>query len=63
MHRREVETDGAVVVDEQLPLLPTGNDGKPTPLPRLQFTILLLMLFAEPITAQCILPFINEVRP
>ena len=33
----------------------------PTPLPRLQIFILLLMQLAEPITSQCIYPFINQV--
>ncbi len=35
----------------------------PTPLPRLQIFILLLMQLAEPITSNCIYPFINQVRP
>ena len=34
----------------------------PTPLPRLQIFILLLMQLAEPITSNCIYPFINQVR-
>ena len=33
----------------------------PTPLPCLQIFILLLMQLAEPITSQCIYPFINQV--
>ncbi|EIM90953.1 MFS general substrate transporter [Stereum hirsutum FP-91666 SS1] len=32
-----------------------------TPLPKLQIGICLLIQFAEPITAQCILPFINQL--
>ncbi|KZT20445.1 MFS general substrate transporter, partial [Neolentinus lepideus HHB14362 ss-1] len=32
-----------------------------TPLPKLQIGILLVMQLAEPITSQCILPFINEL--
>lgn len=33
----------------------------PTPLPIFQVTILLVLQLAEPITATCIYPFINEV--
>ena len=33
----------------------------PSPLPRLQIFILLLMQLAEPITSNCIYPFINQV--
>lgn len=32
-----------------------------TPLPKLQIGICLLIQFAEPVTAQCILPFINQL--
>ena len=34
---------------------------KPTPLPRLQISVLLFFQLAEPITSQCIYPFINQV--
>lgn len=34
---------------------------KYTPLPKLQIAICLLIQFAEPVTAQCILPFINQL--
>lgn len=33
----------------------------PTPLPKLQIFVLLLMQLAEPITSNCIYPFINQV--
>lgn len=33
-----------------------------TPLPRLQIAVLLFFQLAEPITSQCIYPFINQVR-
>ncbi|OBZ72619.1 Protein ZINC INDUCED FACILITATOR-LIKE 1 [Grifola frondosa] len=33
----------------------------PTPLPKLQISILLLLQLAEPITSQCIYPFINQL--
>ena len=33
-----------------------------TPLPKLQIGILLVLQLAEPITSQCIYPFINQVR-
>jgi hypothetical protein len=57
----EVNTENYAIADEQTALLPTKDVEKPTPLPRLQISILLLMQLAEPITSQCILPFINEV--
>lgn len=34
----------------------------PTPLPKLQIAVLLFFQLAEPITSQCIYPFINQVR-
>lgn len=34
---------------------------EPTPLPKLQIGVCLLIQFAEPITALCILPFINQL--
>ena len=33
---------------------------EPTPLPKLQLGILLFFQLAEPITSQCIYPFINQ---
>lgn len=33
-----------------------------TPLPKLQIAVLLFFQLAEPITSQCIYPFINQVR-
>jgi hypothetical protein len=36
-------------------------NAKPTPLPRLQVSILLLMLLSEPCTAAVLLPFINNL--
>jgi hypothetical protein len=50
------------MIDEQTALLPTRSVEKPTPLPRLQLSILLLLQLAEPITSQCIQPFINQVN-
>ncbi|KZT07602.1 MFS general substrate transporter [Laetiporus sulphureus 93-53] len=55
-----------VTVDEETALLSgSKRAGKPkarpvTPLPRLQIGILLLLQLAEPITSQCIYPFINQ---
>ncbi|KAF9230340.1 major facilitator superfamily domain-containing protein, partial [Melanogaster broomeanus] len=48
--------------DESVPLLPAPLDvtKAPTPLPKLQITIVLLVSLMEPVAAQCILPFINE---
>ncbi|KAH9945434.1 MFS general substrate transporter [Epithele typhae] len=49
--------------DEETPLLSPERKGlkAPTPLPRMQIFILLLMQLAEPITANCIYPFINQL--
>lgn len=35
---------------------------RPTPLPKLQIAVLLFFQLAEPITSQCIYPFVNQVR-
>ncbi|KAH9850280.1 MFS general substrate transporter [Lenzites betulinus] len=56
--------DGDRQVDEETALLapPERKPAKPpTPLPKLQIFILLLMQLAEPITSQCIYPFINQL--
>ena len=56
--------DGCSQPDEETALLasPERKPVKaPTPLPKLQIFILLLMQLAEPITSQCIYPFINQV--
>lgn len=37
------------------------SDNVTTPLPKLQIGILMLVLLAEPISSQCIYPFINQV--
>ena len=52
--------------DERRPLLPEGEGAKrkkPTPLPRSQIAILLLLHLVEPMTSQVIFPFINQVGP
>ena len=54
-------------VDETSPLLGRSSDDdatlpKKTPLPRLQLGVLMLVHVAEPMTAYCIFPFINQVR-
>lgn len=47
-------------------LLPSEDKDRkpkePTPLPKLQLGVLLFFQLAEPITSQCIYPFINQVR-
>lgn len=48
------------IVDEHSTLLPQPIK-KPTPLPKVQISVLLLLQLAEPITSQCILPFITQV--
>ncbi|TFK50149.1 MFS general substrate transporter [Heliocybe sulcata] len=66
-------SDSELSSGERTPLLGTPLEGpkdghhgrrrrrKATPLPKVQIGILLLMQLAEPITSQCILPFINEL--
>ncbi|KAI0635883.1 MFS general substrate transporter [Trametes polyzona] len=57
--------DGSRRPDEETALLAESPERKPvktpTPLPKLQIFILLLMQLAEPITSQCIYPFINQL--
>ncbi|KAI0368602.1 MFS general substrate transporter [Pilatotrama ljubarskyi] len=56
--------DGDRQPDEETALLasPERKPMKtPTPLPTLQIFVLLLMQLAEPITSQCIYPFINQL--
>ncbi|KIK82134.1 hypothetical protein PAXRUDRAFT_832390 [Paxillus rubicundulus Ve08.2h10] len=49
--------------DEEMPLLSDSLDvsKRPTPLPKIQIAILLLTCVIEPIAAQSILPYINEL--
>lgn len=55
----ELNDEGSNLTD---PLLPEGKKAKKvTPLPKLQIGILLFFQLAEPITSQCIYPFINQV--
>lgn len=61
-------------IDEETPLLTnTTNKTKtcnvherrkraPTPLPKVQISILMLLQICEPITSQSIYPYINQVR-
>ncbi|KAI0351304.1 MFS general substrate transporter [Trametes cingulata] len=52
-------------LEETRPLLHqdgnTGKGKKPTPLPKGQITVLMLLALAEPITSHCIYPFINQL--
>ncbi len=49
-------------VDEHTALLDNGKtQKKPTPLPKLQMFNLMLLQLTEPVTSQCITPFINQV--
>jgi len=49
-------------VDEETPLLRSGQDKKsPTPLPWFQFSIVLFLQLAEPLTSQVIYPFTPEL--
>jgi hypothetical protein len=48
--------------DEETPLLQRDNaPRKPTPLPKAQMFLLLLIRLAEPITSHSISPYISEV--
>ena len=49
-------TEGNPVHDEH----PTHDIEKPTPLPKFQIFIIILIQFAEPITALVIYPFVNQ---
>ena len=59
--------DAGVAAEESRPLLQERDRAKtkrmPTPLPKLQIGILMLLHLAEPITAHCIFPFIKQVCP
>ena len=51
-----------VVADEETPLLHDDSaQRKPTPLPKTQLFLLLLVRLAEPITSHSISPYISEV--
>ena len=48
--------------DEETPLLPVQGKKKATPLPFFQFSIVLFLQLAEPLTSQVIYPFAPQVR-
>ncbi|KIK52651.1 hypothetical protein GYMLUDRAFT_251023 [Collybiopsis luxurians FD-317 M1] len=49
-------------VDEETPLLPPQqHETQRMPLPRLQFTLVLFLQFAEPLTSQVIYPFLPQL--
>jgi hypothetical protein len=49
-------------IDEETPLLQENNGKKrPTPLPWFQFSIVLFLQLAEPLTSQVIYPFAPQV--
>ncbi|KAG6333556.1 hypothetical protein ID866_5531 [Astraeus odoratus] len=51
-----------MTVDENTPLIPENSKTKAkTPLPKIQLSLVLLVLFAEPLSSQYIFPFINQV--
>ena len=53
-----------VVADEETPLLHDDDaQRKPTPLPKTQLFLLLLVRLAEPIASHSISPYISEVGP
>ncbi|KAI0302851.1 MFS general substrate transporter [Multifurca ochricompacta] len=50
------------IPDEEAPLLQSNNASrKPTPLPKMQLFLLLLLRLAEPITSHSISPYINQL--
>ncbi|EGN93642.1 hypothetical protein SERLA73DRAFT_115664 [Serpula lacrymans var. lacrymans S7.3] len=57
----DYSTHTAVARDEEAPLLQKNAKKPRTPLPTFQLTLLLSIQLAEPITAQCIFPFINQL--
>jgi len=51
-----------IQIDEETPLLQENNGKKrPTPLPWFQFSIVLFLQLAEPLTSQVIYPFAPQV--
>lgn len=48
-------------VDEETPLLRSQQSLKPTPLPWFQFSIVMFLQLAEPLTSQVIYPFAPQV--
>ncbi|KAI5981489.1 major facilitator superfamily domain-containing protein [Pisolithus marmoratus] len=48
-------------IDESTPLLENPRAEKKTPLPRTQLGVVLFVLFTEPVSAQYIFPFINQL--
>ncbi|KIK76844.1 hypothetical protein PAXRUDRAFT_835197 [Paxillus rubicundulus Ve08.2h10] len=58
-------TAGPDLYNDDQVLLLSGNSGKeikrPTPLPKLQISVLMLSSLVEPIASQCIYPFINQL--
>jgi hypothetical protein len=49
-------------IDEETPLLTSGHSKKATPLPWTQFSIVLFLQLAEPLTSNVIYPFMPQVR-
>ncbi|KAA1467086.1 MFS general substrate transporter [Dentipellis sp. KUC8613] len=52
--------------DEETPLLPSRSSSREaartrTPLPKLQLSLLIFLQMADPITSQCIFPFVNQL--
>ncbi|KAF9231938.1 major facilitator superfamily domain-containing protein [Melanogaster broomeanus] len=47
--------------DHSVLLSSDGRDKRPTPLPKLQMSVLMLAILVEPIASQCIYPFINQL--
>jgi len=48
-------------IDEETPLLQENGKKRPTPLPWFQFSIVLFLQLAEPLTSQVIYPFTPQV--
>ncbi|KIJ19137.1 hypothetical protein PAXINDRAFT_8490 [Paxillus involutus ATCC 200175] len=56
--------DADICNDDQALLLPSDSASetkRPTPLPKLQISVLVLSALIEPVASQCIYPFINQL--
>lgn len=56
------ELPSSFIEDETTPSTALGPDDRPTPLPKMQMTILLLLLLCEPVSGFVIYPFVAQVR-
>ncbi|KAI6148975.1 hypothetical protein EDD17DRAFT_1644943 [Pisolithus thermaeus] len=50
-----------MAIDESTPLLENSQAKTKTPLPKIRLGLTLFVLFSEPMSSQCIFPFINQL--